>query len=120
MIKFTSQQEALAVAVEQHRKLDPIGLAMAEDIYRSILKVIPEDADALHLLGRIALHKEYYKEARALAVRMLQTGDRLISEGYMLLGQASIYAGQVLSLFTCIFTLQCLNTFSRRCTPFVE
>src|SRR5688572_14601375 len=44
--------EALALAVEHHEKGR---LADAEQIYRQILAIDPQDADALHLLGVIGL-----------------------------------------------------------------
>ena len=57
---MTTISESLALAVERHRAGDFDG---AGQIYRSVLELDPNQADALHLLGVIAFQRGRYAEA---------------------------------------------------------
>jgi predicted O-linked N-acetylglucosamine transferase (SPINDLY family) len=59
---------ALAIALEHHRAGR---LALAEEIYRRVLAVEPEQADALQLLGAIAHQTGRYQEALAYLARAI-------------------------------------------------
>jgi protein O-GlcNAc transferase len=66
-----SPDEAMQLALQHHRARD---LPRAESIYRQILAVDPNHADALHLLGCIAHQVGRYEDAiqiisRAIAIR---------------------------------------------------
>jgi protein O-GlcNAc transferase len=62
-------------------------LAQAEALYRKALEVDPEHAEALHLLGRIALQRENFLSAIELISRALPELDDL-PEAYLNLGNA--------------------------------
>ena len=65
--------EALAIAIQHHQAGR---LQAAEQIYRQILAVEPNHADAIHLLGVIA-HQVGKHE---IAVEYIRTGDRVEGE----------------------------------------
>ena len=64
-----SLAQALALAVKQHQQGD---LFQAEQLYRQILQVDPQQIDALHLLGLIAHQTGRPAEAVASIRRALQ------------------------------------------------
>jgi Flp pilus assembly protein TadD len=64
-------QEAMQIAIQSHQNGD---LARAEAIYRQILTTVPNQPDALHLLGMVAVQNGKYREAVNLigqAVRLV-------------------------------------------------
>ncbi len=66
-----SPEARLAAAMELHRTGD---LARAADIYRQVLATVPDQPDALHLLGVVALQQDRFEDAirsisAAIAVR---------------------------------------------------
>jgi len=68
-----SPRTLLAAAIERHREGD---LAEAARGYRRVLRVVPEHADALHLLGVIELQEGRLASAELLFERALrQRGD---------------------------------------------
>ncbi|MFQ5672416.1 MAG: tetratricopeptide repeat protein [Nitrospinales bacterium] len=64
-----SIQDALNLAVQSHQSGD---LEEAEYIYREILKTVPDQPDALHLLGVLAYQGGDHKNAAALINRAIQ------------------------------------------------
>ncbi|MBZ0092612.1 MAG: glycosyltransferase, partial [Sulfuricellaceae bacterium] len=61
-------QEALRIAIQHHKSGD---LQAAESIYRQILQQQPEHADALHLLGVVALQVGQYPLAAELIAKAI-------------------------------------------------
>lgn len=65
MANLTPQQ-ALDLALDHHRSGRH---AMAEDLYRQLLRLQPENADLVHLLGILAFNTNRQDEGRALIER---------------------------------------------------
>jgi tetratricopeptide (TPR) repeat protein len=74
--------QALAQAVQQHRAGQ---LQQAEQLYRAILQVQPQQVDALHLLGVLASQVGKHEQARAYISQALRLKPDLV-EGFLNLG----------------------------------
>jgi protein O-GlcNAc transferase len=94
---MTTISESLAIAIERHRAGD---VDAAGQIYRQVLELDPNQADALHLLGVIALQTGRYAEAaqqirRAIAINGTEAGF------YLNLAQALKGQGDLVAATTC-------------------
>jgi predicted O-linked N-acetylglucosamine transferase (SPINDLY family) len=89
-MRMATISEALAIAFRHHQAGR---LADAEQIYRQLLAVEPEQADALHLLGLLSLHAGQHAAARDLISRALAVDPSTaiyhssLGEVYRALGQ---------------------------------
>lgn len=63
--------EALQIAVAQHRQGE---LTAAEDIYQQVLRISPDNVEALHLLGVVRCQQGRLEEAEPLLLRAIQLG----------------------------------------------
>lgn len=55
-LPFASVDEALRYALQLHKEDEPDSVSRAEQIYRRVLTVEPDNPDALHYLGLVAHH----------------------------------------------------------------
>lgn len=83
--------QAIQFAKQHHHAGD---LQKAETIYRQILQLQPNNADALHLLGIIAAQMSNYEQAIQLFHRAIQINDS-VDIYYANLGNAQVRLGQL-------------------------
>ena len=83
-------EQALQLALEHHRAGQ---LAEAETLYRQILTQRPDDQDALHLLGMVALQAGRHVEACELIERAVELGPTS-ADFHFHLGEARLHAGR--------------------------
>ena len=76
---MTSLQSNLNQAVDFHQAGD---LDHAEDIYRQVLNVEPENSNALNLLGVLCSQRERFDESIGLLKKAVQAGERFYSAHY--------------------------------------
>jgi len=84
-------RDTLARAVEHHRAGR---LEQAEALYRKVIKVQPNEADALHLLGMLAHKRGQFNEAENLVRQAIAARGRPVAEFSNTLGNALLAQGR--------------------------
>jgi tetratricopeptide (TPR) repeat protein len=93
-----SVRNTLEVAVEHHRagRLD-----QAEGLYRKIIALQPNEADALHLLAMVAHQQGHYDEAERGARRAIAACGRPVGQFSNTLGNALAAQGRAVEALQC-------------------
>lgn len=98
-------RQALAVAVALHQRGQ---LDAAETVYRSVLRLAPEDADATHFLGMLLHQRRRHDEALALLRRSIAL-DPSVAGWHNNLGNALLDAGDLDGATACYERCQALD-----------
>lgn len=98
-------EQALELATQHH---NAGRLSQAEDIYRQVLQVQPDNIDALHLLGLIAAHLKHYESAIELIQKAIRI-NHTVPQFYHSLGKIFNEQGQLAEAIACYQRALTLN-----------